>query len=185
MNTSLDAYAEPYSGHEAIKIVCNPWHAPTIWISELMTKTPKAVLRDVLIHIVEATFQVRCLTISNKQKPPYVCDSEAGSCGDFDVGGFSYHVACTSISALVRKCKNDLDAHRSPVLLVPEHRMSDTHLLAKRLGIKRRIVLFAVEGFLSRALLFQAVEQRQTVFESWRVVISEYNKDKFPKIELI
>jgi hypothetical protein len=159
-------------GRKSIRLSCNPTYSPTVWISELMAKTPQASLREVLVRIVSALFRVRCRAISGKRKPSYFCDSKTA---DFDVGGFSYHVAHTPTSIDIRKCKKELERHRSPVLLVPRLKLSRANLLARQVGIEQKLAVFELEVFLSRALLFHALEQRAAVFESWNAVISEYN----------
>src|SRR5579859_877404 len=83
---------KPLLGRKSIRLSCNPTHSPTVWISELMAKTPQASLREVLVRIVSALFRIRCRTISGKRKHSYFGDSKTA---DFDVGGFSYHVAHT------------------------------------------------------------------------------------------
>jgi Domain of unknown function (DUF4928) len=141
-----------------------------------MATAPRAKLEDMLVHIIAALFRVRSCSIAASPKHADFDNVEDTGCGTLNFGRVSYHVVDVPKIVHVFNCKNDLAAHRYPVLLVPRRALNTAYRLAQRAGIRQKISIFALEGFLLHRLLFQALEQGHTLFEAWKLLIVEYNR---------
>jgi len=162
------------SQREVVEISCDPKHTVALWLSELLTKTPKANLRAVLARLVGALLRARGAPIKAKSNGSGDRVHTDGS-GDFNFRRVSYHIAATPTSVQFRECRRDLAANRFPVLLLPRLRVHEAYELAERVGIRRRLTILPIESFVCHSLLLQALEQHRPMFNVWKAIIADYN----------
>jgi len=111
--------------------------------------------------------------------------------GDFDVGEVSIHVTTSPGSAVIDKCRANLDAGRKPIIVTVRHRVTMAEGLAEDSGITNRLDVLEIEQFMATNIhelgLFTQEGRDQaisTIIARYNEIVSEFEVDPGLLIEI-
>jgi hypothetical protein len=118
-------------------------------------------------------------------------DAGEGRYGDFEVGDAAFHVSTAPGEALIRKCKENLEANRRPFIVTLSKGALVAEGLANNAGVADRIDILEVEQFLATNIhelgLFEAKKRRVKIEElvtRYNEIVSEHETDPSLRIEI-
>jgi len=77
---------------------------------------------------------------------------------------------------LVGSALLDLRGGKSPVLLVPDARVSELRLALETGDLERRVIVLPLENFIAQTILGLAVDKQRSAIEVFREIIEVYNR---------
>lgn len=130
----------------------------------------------VLQHLVAAKIRVIMPNVPIEIHGASVADESTERAGDFVIDKTIIHCTTMPGDLLMRKCKNNIRAGLSPVIITIYERMNTTISMLEDNGINGRVEVFEIQQFLSSNVMehsgFQ-IGKRNTALSD---IIAEYNK---------
>jgi hypothetical protein len=118
-------------------------------------------------------------------------DQSPDRTGDFDLGDVSIHVSSAPGEALIRKCAENLDAGRRPVIVTSRKGSTLAEGLAENAGILDRVDVIEFEQFIATNIheLARFEQSRRRIkigelVEIYNRIVEEYETDPSLQIEL-
>lgn len=173
----LRAEAVRWLQRQPLKVSCNRGSSPIIWIDSILKKAQGRSGGLVEQHLVGAKLQERFqgkLSVPNYRG--HAGDLQTKRSGDFDVGPISYHVTANPNREHLRKCRENMNANRIPVLLVPAAKLVDAGFYAKDEGIQDGVTILSLESFLAQNVIEISSERNSEFLETLKAIIDEYNR---------
>ena len=113
-----------------------------------------------------------------------VADAPTSRAGDFVIDDVAIHVTTTPTEALVRKCKANIEAGLSPIIITIVESRAGVESLAKGFGIEGRIDVIEIEQFIATNLLewskFTTPNQRtelERLIGAYNMLVAHYETD--------
>jgi len=103
-------------------------------------------------------------------------DAPTGRSGDFEIEGTAIHVTTAPSEALLRKCKNNIDAGIKPIIVVPDRKLPAAEGLAENIGLRNRIEVHSAERFIGANMLERGRFQMGASVESLKELLGLYNR---------
>ena len=163
-------------GRQNLKVSCDRHDAPSFWIHSILKESEGKSGGKVEQHLVGAKLQKRHPGRKIPNHPGHAGDAQTGRYGDFDVGSNSYHVTANPGKDVIRKCKENVEANRHPVLVVPKEKEAHARSIAEFEGIGNRITILALEDFIGENVIEISIENQRDFFATLREIIEEYNR---------
>jgi hypothetical protein len=173
------------------------------------SKSMNAIIKDILAQAENKQKQVRGATIAGtvlqhlagakldiltngevKHRGANDADEQSDRAGDFLINDVSIHVTTFPGEAVMRKCKNNLDAGLRPILLTIGKGVQIAEGQAEQFGLSERIDIFDDEQFLAGNIYelgeFSKNKRELTaryIVEKYNSPIERYETDQSLKIE--
>ena len=120
-----------------------------------------------------------------------VADAPTGRVGDFDFGESSIHVTNSPSTALMQKCRDNLDQGVNPLIISSTKGAAFAEEMASSLGLDKRIEVLDIEQFLVTNLLewssFSASQRKghfSVLVDHYNRIVGDCETDPSLKIEL-
>jgi len=130
----------------------------------------------VMQHLVGAKLEVMSMPVAIEHHGFAVADSPGGRKGDFLVQDTVIHVTTAPTEALIRKCQENLEQGRRPVIITTESGVGGARALAQNIGLADRIDILEVEQFIAANIYEKSgfTESKRTA--TVREVLQRYNQ---------
>lgn len=145
----------------------------------------------VMQHLVGAKLELALPGVEIAQNSFSTSDEQSGRPGDFDIGDTAIHVTVSPSEALIRRCRQNLEGGRRPVIVTGSDGVTAAGVLAKNQGLGDAIDIFEIEQFISLNLYelskFQNSQRSPTageLVERYNAIVERYETDPSLKIEL-
>lgn len=172
----LLAEAATFIARKHLRITCSREMAPGAWIGELLDQARGRSGGRVEQHLVGAKLTRAHPNIDVPVHPGAAADVQTGRAGDFQVGTTVYHVTAAPGPGVIEKCKANIHAGLSPVLLVPLAEKPRAELRAEDLGMSGRITIVGIEDFLAINIIELSDGERHEFIGVMRDIVNEYNR---------
>ena len=120
-----------------------------------------------------------------------MADAPSNRGGDFVVDDVIIHVTTAPSEGLLRKCKQNLETARRPIIVTPARGVAGASSLAEVAGITQRVDIIEAGQFIATNLyelsLFKASQRKLTVekfIEKYNEIVSSCETDPGLKIGL-
>ena len=148
-------------------------------------------LGTVLQHLVGAKLEVAIPELNLEHHGASVADDPLARGGDFSIDDIIIHVTTAPSSALIKKCRKNINAGLKPIIITLAERVKLAEGNADMAGIGDRVEVFGAEQFLATNLYelsgFQVNkrgESFQQLIERYNEIISKYETDPGLRIRL-
>lgn len=168
--------ARTWIARQHLKMTCSREMAPGAWIGEILDQARGRSGGRVEQHLVGAKLTRAHPNIDVPVHPGTAADVQTGRAGDFQVGTTVYHVTAAPGPGVVEKCRANIHAGLSPVLLVPLAEKPRAELRAEDLGMSGRITIVGIEDFLAINIIELSDGERQEFIGVMRDIVNEYNR---------
>lgn len=183
--------ARTWLARQHLKIACSREMAPGAWVGEILDQARGRSGGRVEQHLVGAKLTRAHPNIDVPVHPGTAADVQTGRAGDFQVGTTVYHVTAAPGPAVLEKCRANIQAGLSPVLLVPLAAKPRAELRAEDLNLYGRVTIVGIEDFLAINIIELSDGEGPKFIKVMRDIITEYNRrieavetDKSLKIDL-
>ena len=148
-------------------------------------------LGTVLQHLVGAKIELSLPGVQLNHFGASVADHVTGRAGDFQIEKTVIHVTTMPTEAIIEKCRQNLRANLSPLIITMSGRAPVARGIAEMAGVSDRIDILAAEQFLAANLhelsAFQIAAREATLREliqRYNELIDQYETDPGLKIQL-
>jgi hypothetical protein len=173
---SLVAKAKEWLDRQQLKLSCDRQLGPSAWVEILLREAGARSGGKVEQHLVGAKLECRHPEIPIPNNPGHAGDVQTGRSGDFPVRSTVYHVTAAPGSAVLRKCKGNLETGLHPVLVVPRAETDRARHLADDQGITSRMTIIAIEDFIALNILEMSKGDQREFIGVLRQIIDTYNR---------
>lgn len=173
---TLVQHAKDWLERQHLKVNCDRQLSPDAWIGNILLEAKGRSGGKVEQHLVGAKLERRHPDIEIPNNPGNAGDAQTGRAADFVVGTTAYHVTAAPGSAVLQKCKANLQAGLHPVLLVPGNQVDKARHIAEDQGIRSRTSIFAIEDFIGVNIVELSKGENRQFASELRSIIAAYNR---------
>ena len=126
-------------------------------------------------HLVGAKLALRFPDVEVANHPFTAGDVQTKRLGDFEIHDAVFHVTISPSEAVLRRCLDNCNAGRRPVLLVASGKLQGALVLAEQMGLLDRVDIYDIERFVSANLSEIATFSSEAFKGTLRELIEVYN----------
>ncbi len=130
----------------------------------------------ILHHLVGAKLALKLGDSAVTHHPSSAADAPTGRAGDFVLADTVIHVTVTPSEALMRKCRDNIQAGHQPIVVVPGGRVQAAEQLSETAGIRARLEIYSAEQFISGNLYERGKFRSADVRTQIKELVNKYNE---------
>lgn len=183
LNASLEALvdkAREQLQQEAVRIRVDQNLSPWAWMRQILEATRERSRGVVEQHLVGAKLEARFPQETFPALPAHAADAPTKRSGDFELrtasGKVVFHVTAHPGSALIEKCRQNLQDRLLPIILTLREKEQNALALAEDQGVADKIVVVPIDHFVAMNLIELAAERQASLIDVFKEIINAYNR---------
>lgn len=130
----------------------------------------------VLQHLLGAALELAAPDLDFEHHCSATADASSSRVGDFQLGDLVLHATTAPSEALMRKCRDNLDAGLKPALVTLPRGLALAEGLARNAGLETRVDCLDIEQYLTVTLYSQSRFSGQSRRDALEALVERYNR---------